>query len=650
MARARPLLAVKPLTLLKGLTPAEAAAIAGWKGILRLRRGIDRRGGYGHMTAAGGAWAAGWSEQWRERGVTAWLTRRHASGPLWLDPGHAPAWCRATCTPADLELADATAAGRFDLLGSGPRELGDPPAWLTDLYTGRPWPLADSDRISFVRGDGSDVRTVWELSRGYHFVALARAYWRTGEPRYARAFTRHVDSWTEQNPLGRGPHWASPMDAATRAANWCLATVLFAGAHEIGPAFWSRLLANLYTTGLFIARYPEWHPVYRGNHYVADMVGLAYLGALFEDDAMGERWLERACRILPRELLLQVHDDGVSFESALGYHRLVTELFDFGSRIVRRHRPERWTAAHAARMDGMYDFVRAYLQPDGRAPMIGDSDDGRLHLLDASTLPDPRRHGGMLPRAGVEPTLKSVLYRAGGFAVLAHGRDHCVVRCGPVGLRGAGSHDHNDQLSFELVIDGRRVIRDSGTWCYTRDLEARHGFRSTAAHNAVQIDGEEQNPIVPELPWRVLADRTDSRLVAWSSNPAVFEGTHRGFQHLAGEPLVRRRIEYDMASDLWRVTDTLTGSGRHRLVWRMLLDVEVRLSEEQEIIRFGGGVCSIELDAPSGLDARLDEADVSDRYGVRLRRPQIALTGECDLPLVITTEIGRSSGSGRPTY
>src|SRR5690606_12565044 len=127
------------------------------------------------------------------------------------------------CTPADFTIANAAVGGRFDLLGSGPRALGDRPRWREDLYTGTEWPLTPSSRLPILRGDGSDIRTVWELGRCYHFLPLARAFWKTGRPKYRDAFVRHVESWLDENPLGRGPHWASPMDAAIRASNWTVA-------------------------------------------------------------------------------------------------------------------------------------------------------------------------------------------------------------------------------------------------------------------------------------------------------------------------------------------------------------------------------------------------------------------------------------------
>ena len=134
--------------------------------------------------------------------------------------------------------------------------------------------------------------------------------------------------------------------------------------------------------------------------------------------------------------------------------------------------------------------------------MLGDGDDGWLHAMSAQGLSEPRRHRLGLPHTfWPKAPARSAAFPQGGFYVIRCGRDHLVVRCGPVGIRGAGSHDHNDQLGFELVVDGRRIVTDSGTYTYTRDLAARYAFRSTAAHSVIQLGHEEQNPIVPEMPW-----------------------------------------------------------------------------------------------------------------------------------------------------
>jgi hypothetical protein len=54
-------------------------------------------------------------------------------------------------------------AHRFDLLGSGPTELGPEIDWLLDFKTGRRWPLLHISRLPFTYFDGSDIKVPWEL-------------------------------------------------------------------------------------------------------------------------------------------------------------------------------------------------------------------------------------------------------------------------------------------------------------------------------------------------------------------------------------------------------------------------------------------------------------------------------------------------------
>jgi hypothetical protein len=220
----------------------------------------------------------------------------------------------------------------------------------------------------------------------------------------------------------------------------------------------------------------------------------------------------------------------------------VAELFAYGGEVVRRNLPEALSPEYDQRLQRMYDFIGAYLPPSDEAPMLGDADDSRLHAVSAESWMSPRRHRPGLP--GPVPTVRtSAAFGQGGFYVLRWAKDHLITRCGPVGLAGAGSHDHNDHLSFELVLGGRRVVSDSGTYAYTRDLAQRFAFRGTAAHSVIQIAGIEQNPIVPERPWRVLADRTRSRALRWEilRDRVLFEGQHHGYAHRPSGAVARRR-------------------------------------------------------------------------------------------------------------
>jgi hypothetical protein len=155
--------------------------LVGWRLQERSRQVVDALGGFQRLQALGQQWA----ERWRQ-GTTSesdallrWLSRPGA-GRLWIPVADAADWGRRTWSPSDQSVADAAAQGIMDLLGSGPVSVGERPTWRMDLYSGREWPLRPAFRIRFARGDGSDIRTVWEMSRGMHFLPLARAFWHTG--------------------------------------------------------------------------------------------------------------------------------------------------------------------------------------------------------------------------------------------------------------------------------------------------------------------------------------------------------------------------------------------------------------------------------------------------------------------------------------
>ena len=626
--------------------PLAVPSLVGHKLLLRIRNALDRRGGNLRAQQAELARAeamlqtAGSFERWLER---------PGAGRLWMPFGAAQRWARHSCSKADLAWADRVLAGRYRLLTPEPVDLGSPPAWHRDHYTGRDWPLLPAQLIPLNRNDGGDIRTLWELSRSYHLIPLAKAWARTGDQRYLTAYVAQIESWLDANPIGLGANWRSPMDAAIRAANWILATQVFARARAVPAAFWARLLANLRLSARFVARNLEWHPVYRGNHYVANAVGLVYVGTFFRDDPAGASWLRRGATILRKEMGYQVGSDGVAGEASIAYHRLVTELFTYGGELCELNLsgalpPEFWH-----RLRAMYGFLDAYLDSAGRAPLLGDADDGRLHQLCARTEAEPREHRLGLPRRYFLPasrTAVSAEFPDGGFFVLRSPRGRCTIRCGPVGVHGAGSHDHNDQLSYELSLDGVSLITDSGTFAYTRSLVERYAFRSTAAHNAIQLAGEEQNPIRADRPWRILADRTRARRTAWSTGQEAdhFEGRHQGFAHLPSGAICFRRVSMIHAGEEWTIEDRVEGNGTEKLVWRthfapgtlrVVAESPGRWTLAHDVLP----TFSLRLETDASLQLGVATSRLSERYGAACSRPVLELQGSTSLPLTISLTI-----------
>ncbi|MEH7222012.1 heparinase II/III family protein, partial [Bacillus toyonensis] len=124
--------------------------------------------------------------------------------------------------------------------------------------------------------------------------------------------------------------------------------------------------------------------------------------------------------------------------------------------------------------------------------------------------------------------LKKIAYPDFGMYIFKSPDFYLAIRCGKLGTNGKGSHDHNDQLSIELVIDGENIIKDPGTYLYTPIPEKRNLFRSTKAHFTIQLGDIEQNNFYDGLSGLFsLENNTNSQCLEFKNNS--FVGCHSGY-------------------------------------------------------------------------------------------------------------------------
>jgi hypothetical protein len=535
-----------------------------------------------------------------------------------------------------LRRAEMITGHVFDLLGSGPTHVGSRIDWQRDFKADHAWPLRHCSSLTISYPGDSDIKVPWELSRFQHLPLLAAAFRLTGEERYLDEIGAQLSDWIDANPVEFGANWACTMDVAIRAANWIAALTLLTGDERGAAAPWiENALGSLLLHGRFIRSHLEWARV-RGNHYLANVVGLLTVAAVFSHSEEGHTWAAWATREIVAELEHQVREDGCDHEASIAYHRLVAEMFVCGLRAAETLVPAGVGPAAWKRLDRMLDFTAAYTRPDGLAPQIGDADDGRyLPLGDYGAL-DHRCHDHLFAQAGRQrvPTAGShAAFPQGGWYVMRAGPLQALVRCGDVGIGGLGSHSHCDQLAFELCFGEQPLIVDPGTYLYTADLAARAAFRATAAHATLEIGAAEQNPIHVDRPFQ-MEDRSRAELCGWqtSGTRAVFAGRHHGYQRLRPPASHERLIDFDGDARIVTVTDVVRSAGSHRLRWSLpLAQGEVELNGGDATVRFPTGVC-LSIEAPE-LRFELVDGWSSPSYGVRnwapvLRAQRMGRPGE----------------------
>lgn len=217
------------------------------------------------------------------------------------------------------------------------------------------------------------------------------------------------------------------------------------------------------------------------------MVGLQWAGTagvdLLADDAiaahLGEALMAPADTALP-DLTFPARKDsryGVSLA-----HPAYIECWEAGFAALGDRAPadlSAWLRALygvAPRDELTYD---AYLHDAGTPRLARRS---RYHLSWWSLL----TMTPSLPNAPTPWLGKTRLLEQQGLAILRHGTTYVSLECGS----GGGGHGHPDRLQLTLHAGGHHWLPDPGTGAYTtRDL---FWYRSTLAHNAPMLDGEDQ--------------------------------------------------------------------------------------------------------------------------------------------------------------
>lgn len=569
--------------------------------------------------------------------------------------------------------ADEVVAGRFRFLGYPEVNPGDPPR------------LAGHEPAEI------DVY----LDRMDSLVTLSFAFAYTRRREFLERFGQMLRAWLDREDLVDFLARERPIETAIRTVNWAFSLQVLLSVVEVGvvdPSTHRRLAATLEMQ----ARILEAGLSPGGNHLLLEALGLRILGAAFPWLARAQQRERLGMELLDREILRQVHEDGVHAEQSTGYHLNAATYF-LKDQLLRRKRGQPVPETSCARLGRMIDVVLHLTEPDGRVPMRGDLDGFRTryreHLETRLLYPSgfalfPDQAFSYPPSLdthlsvwylGVQESRRARLlnrsladsrrpgcrtYLQGGRTVLRSRPlcPHVDFDHGPFGLSDHPHHGHADALSLEICLRGRPAIVDPGGFAYHRNRFRTH-FRSTAAHSTIRIDGLDQTRLLDRFRTGRLARPVGEPSSGRVGDVAFIESAHDGYLRLRAKVIHRRAVATALRDPGWVIVlDLLEGQGSHWI---------------EQIFQLAPTL-SVATPIPSGLEVDLDEETVlsllfprseASASPLRLRRyegeldpprgwistvkgalepaPQIVREGFVDLPCMLATVIAaREKTSG----
>lgn len=404
---------------------------------------------------------------------------RARTRPRWLvDPADKPS---PAARPPRPSVADADRYARNELMGIGIwYDFGPDIRWDEN-----PTPTGNKE-WSF------------EVNRHRFWGKLGRAYWDTGDEKYARAFVSQLRDWVRDNPAPRlvkanyvGSRWRTLEAGIRMSETWPDAWCHFLSS----PSFGDEDVLLMMKSILEHARYLHRHPS-RGNILTHELRGLYTVGAIFPEFREAAAWRSQAIERLGAELDSQVYPDGAQFELTATYHRIALRNF-VGPLTLARLNDYPVPAGYRSKLEKMFTYAMLAAMPNGFLPGLNDANDTdmRESLREGNRL-FPERADFLWVATGGErgtpPAGTSHAFPYAGQFVMRSGWEadsrYLLFDAGPFGH----AHQHEDKLNFVIYAYGTRLLVDPGNYTYDRS-RWRQYVTSSYAHNVIHVDGKEQH-------------------------------------------------------------------------------------------------------------------------------------------------------------
>lgn len=560
------------------------------------------------------------------------------------------------------QIADEACRGRVRCFSRWTADFGDPINWHRDPQTGAAW-----DRGAYwsraLRGGTSDIKTLWEVGRfpqAFH-LARAAAWCPEQAPRYSDAFSRQLQWFLAENPVGLGVHWASGQEIAFRLLSWIFGLAAF---ERLGLANACDLQA---VAGALLegARHVEANISYAeravyNNHLLSEALLLYVVGVAFPGSPETKRWRARGESLLLEQAEVQFYRDGGYLQNSHTYQRIAIHDLLVAC-LVRRglgaELPGPWLGA----LERSLEFLSAHqCEVTGRLPNFGPNDGGLPLPLSCSDYADfrptlqalsllcrgercypPGPHdefaawtlGPEALDAPLRPRqLKSASFRTSGYHVLRSGAPGTFAsfRCGSVLDR----FGQMDMLSLDLWWRGQNVVADPGTYRYNAAPRWHRHFTSTAAHSTLTVAGLDQ--MLHYRQFKCLYP-TPAQLLRFESGArwAICSGEHSGFARVLPGCVHRRTVAW-IEPDLWVVVDRVQRvEGQSvRLHWQLGAFPWRQPAPHLVTLETPAGEFSLAVFSEAGVGASLEVAQgqespprgwISRYYGEKEPAPSVSL-------------------------
>lgn len=345
-----------------------------------------------------------------------------------------------------------------------------------------------------------DIKKIWENNRLQFLLPIAMKYVSTKEKKYKEIIVSTLEYWKNKNEFEYSINWTNNLEVAIRTINIALTTIILNDV--VLNQEYSELL---YYHGMYLYNEINYSKCcIPNNHLIGEAIALLMLSKIL-DVKDNKKWEKRAIYILKKFNNI-IDEYGITMENSFSYQFFVIKMFILALSFI----DDRGLFAKInEKILNSLEFLMMTVIEKECLINYGDNDNSYLFsIYDEYNLgQDITRYYEFFfeNKCEGETKILNEIYRSFNKEKnIKHGctknkkyffnnnlflykwDDNLVF----INAKNISGHSHNDSLGIELVLNGNKILFDSGTYSYNLSKEKRKYYTSRNAHNTILFDKE----------------------------------------------------------------------------------------------------------------------------------------------------------------
>jgi hypothetical protein len=298
-----------------------------------------------------------------------------------------------------------------------------------------------------------------------------------------------------------------PFPISLRGINW----IKFLSKYKIKD---KKIDDSLYAQYYILLDNLEYHLL--GNHLLENGFSLLFGAYYFQDETL----YKKAKEILEKELNEQILDDGAHFELSPMYHQLMLFRVLDCINLVQNNSWKNKELLNflEEKASLMLGWLKSISYENGEIPLLNDS----------ANCIAPISNELFKYANNLKLSIKHSKLSQSGYRKVKKQNYECIVDIGEIGASYIAGHAHADTFNFELYIQNKSFIVDTGLSTYNTGKQRDHE-RSTKAHNSVEINETNSSEV-----WGGFRVANRANIVEFIEKESFIKATHDGYKKKFG--------------------------------------------------------------------------------------------------------------------